>query len=296
MNIHAALLERARQAGPLADLPLVRGKLFPVLLRPDPITTDCLTIGVAFVDQAGVTSCRLIDSMKPLQCLYGRHVDVASFTVLRDIIAAELEGTIHQPHAPTPSENIEYGTAFPAADISVKAILERAFATLVPMAVDKTKHGTSGGVLTSQLRLRVQQRLRNIHGPQVEALFQGGDILIPGAHTGAPHRIRLPLHDASTGRAGSIISAFTFHHETAERNLTEAIAKLLAIRLAEQSQQLGLFVLEPSPSDFQGRDTEQVRARISNLTNLLGGANVNVQIKQQEQEIATAVWDWYKAA
>lgn len=291
MNLSNALLERARSAPPLDTSQDVHGRVFGIHLRPHADMADCLTIGVCVIDAARIAHCRLLPNMDRLRCLYGDAVDVESFELLRSAILADLDGTRWSARHKPVSPNIEYGRAMPAIDISIEAIIERSFDALVPAGRNVSRRDNATPVLTRQLRDRVRTRLRQRMGAAVEVLFRGNEIRLPHGQN-----VRLPLHDARTGRAGNIVSAFTAHRETATNNLAEAVASLLAVRLAEHDRQLGLFVLQPSPRDFAGQDTDAVRARVAQVTGLLAGANVTVQVRQNADELADAVQDWCEAA
>lgn len=298
MNIHTALLERARTAASTADgVPPVRGVLFPIHLLPDPIAGDRLTIGVAFVDAAGVSHCRLLDSMDRLRCLYGDRVDVESFVVLRDVVEADLQGTMRPPAPWSPSDNIVFGEALPATGISVQRILDRAFGALVPMADDPANAGQrTAPVLTKRLQENVRQQLVKKFGLEAASLFKGGPIRVQLGHSLRSHRVKLPIHDRISGHAGSIVSAFTAHRETVNNNLTDAVANLLAVRVADQARPLGLFVLTPTVQDFEGRDIGAAQARVAELTELAGSTGVQVFQHHTTDALTDAVWEWRRAA
>src|SRR5574337_280796 len=144
-----------------------------------PIAGDRLTVGVAFVDAAGVSHCRLLDSMDRLRCLYGDRVDVESFVVLRDVVEADLQGTVRPPAPWSPSDNIVFGEALPATGISVQRILDRAFGALVPMADDPANAGQrTAPVLTKRLQENVRQQLVKKFGLAAASLFKGGPIRV----------------------------------------------------------------------------------------------------------------------
>lgn len=109
----------------------VSGLLFPIRLHPDPINDDRITIGVAFVDAAGITHCRLATHYEGLSGLYGGIVDVASFDLAARIVTTDLQGARWEPGRASPVANITFGPALPQRGLSAREILDRAFAATV---------------------------------------------------------------------------------------------------------------------------------------------------------------------
>lgn len=293
MTLQTALLERLQATSTPVDVAPVQGSVFPIHLLPDPITGDRLTIGVAFIDREGVSHCQLLNHMDHLRCLYGNRVDVDSFMVVRDLVDAQLQGTQSDAHTHPISDNIHFGQAVPAAGASVESILARTFDALVAIA---EPHGRPNDrarpVLTNALQQQVHTGMVSEYGVKAEALFAGGPIKIRHADGRHERVIDLPLHDASSGHAGGIVSAFTANAETVNRNLPATVVRLMEIRIAEQTRPLGLFVLAPTGDDFAGRDIHQVRERIDMLTDSAAASGVSVHVEHRIDDVAHAIWAW----
>lgn len=301
MSMAAALAGRIeKHPGHKRTLPLVRGRLFPIRLSPDPLIGDRFTIGVGFVDAAGVTHCRLASDFSRLRCLYDDAVDLESFELLHDIVMADLAGTLWEPTHESPSENIQYGTQLPAAGISVDDILSRAFDTTVRFGLPKqASQSRFTPILSDMLRKRVLAALTRSLGPRATRITKDTPIKLPEAF--GNRVVRFPLHNRLNGSAADIVSAWSHNRPTIVNNIQRSITNMLAVRYAERNEHtqrsLALFVLQPGPdSGFEKREIATIQDTVDEMVSLARGADIKVDITNTEESLVSNVQQWQPLA
>jgi hypothetical protein len=298
MSFAAAFTERALQADSRRrPLPLVRGQVFPIRLVPDTLAGDRFNIGVAFVDAAGVAHCRMASDVHRLRCLYDNRVDIDSFELLRELVHANLSGTVWSRDQAMLSDNIEYGPDMPIAGVSVSDILDRTFDAWVPFGVSVESGARATPVFNEQLQKRVVIELVRKLGPKTQRLANAGPIHIerPGAR---PTVIRLPLYNRTNGAGADIVSAWSKHRATVYNNMLRSVTNMLAVRYAERhdvnERQLGLFVLQPDEESnaYSADDIARIREWVDDLSDMAKAADVLVRPERSEAALVAALAAW----
>jgi|GEM_PF-3126577 len=297
MTIAGAFAARAaKESVKTKRVPAVRGELFPIRLTPEPTAGDTFTIGVAFIDAAGIVRCRVAQDFSRLRCLYDDRVDIASFELLRDVVEADLSGTAWTSADRAPSENLAYGAPMPTAGVSVDEILNRAYDVFVPFGADRAAPGRMPAVPTDKLQESIKKQLVKLLGQRASILFSREPVKLPEKF-GSGKLIRFPLHNRINGTAGDVVSAWSRNSSTVTHQLTRSVMNLLAVRCAEdrhgQGRQLGLFVLEPPPeSNIAEKELSAIRNTISHMVAIAKGADVHVALKSSEAGLAEEIAQW----
>lgn len=110
--------------------PAIAGRWAPIRLLPDVVTGEVLNVGVAFVDQNERMSVRILDSARPLKCLFGAG-SIDNFALLLGATRDTLE---RRQRLISPSTHITFGPLTYAAGGSVEEVVDRLYSAIVTLA------------------------------------------------------------------------------------------------------------------------------------------------------------------
>lgn len=290
--------KRAAAAQVLQAVPLVKGKLFPIWLHPNERNDDRITIGVAFVDAAGTSHCKVASDFQFLQCLYGKGVDLDSFTMLGDVLSADLHGTAWSPERPPISDAISYGTARYAAGFSIPEIIERSYALAVAAGAGTgtsvEQPGRARVLLSKELTRQLAATMAKRFGPNAAKTTIGEKVTL-STDFGRAATLRFDLRGPNRS-LGELVSA-QGSPPTVKSHLQAAVNKALLFRLhAERTKvdrPLAMFILEPSAEEFEySKNRQQIIDTIGNNVDMATGAGVSVHRAAHLEALAEDVGQW----
>lgn len=296
MSIEAAFAARALKNAPKKSVPLISGRAFPIRLYPDAQAEDRLTIGVAFIDGAGITRCKLVQDFSRLECLYDQRVDVKSYNLLVDVLESELQGTAFDDR-PMVSDNIEYGHPVVVSGVSVEEILNRAFASAVRFGLPRGSETRWAPIRTDKLREDVKRALVNQFGDKAKPWTAGREFKIATNRKSA-RVYRFPIRAGMGGAVADVCSAWAATAETVEGNLQRAITQLMAVRISErryqeQERPLGLFLLTmPEEIGVSAKHRGRINDLVQEARDLAEEAGVAMATGYSAEQLATEVGHW----
>lgn len=297
MTIADAFARRAAEA-PRTDraVPLVRGQLFPIWLHPNERNDDRITIGVAFVDSAGTSHCKVAADFDFLQCLYGKQVDLDSFALMGDVLRADLQGTAWAAKRPPVSEAVSFGTPRFAAGFSIPEILERNFAIAVSVGNNDAASEANrprmiiAKELTRQLAIQMTKR----YGAKARQALSG-EVVSLSNDFGRASTLHFDLRGARHS-VGELVSA-QGSAPTVKAHMQAAVNKALLFRLhAERNKvnrPIAMFVLEPSPYEIEmSKSRQQIIDTIGSSIDMAIGAGAVVHQATEVEVLAEQVGAW----
>lgn len=296
MSIEAAFAARALQNAQKPAVRMVRGRAFPIRLYPDAQAEDRLTIGVAFVDEAGNSRCKLVRDFSRLECLYDQRVDVKSYNLLADVVESDLQGTVFEDR-PVLSENIEYGEAIAVSGFSVEDILSRAFASAVRFGLPRSSETRWAPIRTEKLREQVKRALLAQFGDKAKSWAAGRDFKMATQRKSA-RVYRFPIRAGMGGAVADVCSAWAATAETVESNLQRAITQLMAVRIAEHrhgdpERPMGLFLLTmPAEIGVTAKNRSRIDELVQEARDLAEEADVAVATGHSAEQLAAEVGHW----
>ncbi len=233
-----------------ARIATTTGKWFPIRMTPDLITGEILNIGVGFVDSKRHLHVRLIESARPLQCLYGPQ-GLENFTFLLTILREHLQ---KHGKAESPSPHITFGARQYASGDSPEDILNRLFDTMVTLnQADEGDLDETGAkrIDTQALRKMVYKAAKKSSEAIYNRLFKHDPVILKDAY-GTPHELDLPIF-APEGdlfrdgpRYGTFVSAYFRSPVYRGFNLDGGVRNLWNTRaILPKTSRGGLFILRP---------------------------------------------------
>jgi len=290
MSVVDAFSERANKASRKPDLPLVRGKAFPILLHPNTWSDDRLCIGVGFVDGAGVSHCKIASDFQFLQCLYGKGVDVDSFALLSDILRTDLHGTAWSLERVPVSDQISFGTPQFAAGLSIPEILNRNYGASVAAGAKSEDLERPRDIAVA-----VRDEVVKQFGTSAAAAFKGEPISLSNDFGSAAH-VRFDLAGAK-GAVGEIVAAQAATPSVVKSHLQAAVNKFLALGLhqarSSTNRPMGMFVLAPEERQLEGnKNRNQIIDLIEENIDMARGAGAEVRRSVVVEFVAKDVGQW----
>ncbi len=225
--------------------PAVKGKWFPIRVRPNLATGEILNIGVGFTI-GKTTHVKLLESAEPFKRLYGNKGD-DNFSFLIEMVESHFQNK--QPKSKSPSPHIIFENGVSAFGDSIEEILDRLYKQMVTLRLvsDKSKETREKNYNTVRVRNIVRKELEGINIDFVERYWYNDTILLSkNDNDRANLQVYLPQEISREALYASVISADYSDVNTITSQLHSSFLELTIAHRVLKKSRGNLFIYRPS--------------------------------------------------
>ncbi|EAQ97689.1 hypothetical protein [Congregibacter litoralis] len=296
MSLASKILQKADKTGVIANP--VRGKWFAIKFTPDLFAGDSISIGVGFINSAGVIRTRLADDYQRLACFYDDRLNISDVEFLAGLLDEALAGLHEEEWLKSNfGPSVTFTDASYAAGRSETEIIDSLFFNAVPIARTKVterdkqprQRFEQESTTCNKIGKSLGDRYKNI-ASKFHPNGQAYDIDNQG------HRLKLHFRDEGRA-AGYVASALIADVWKAEVRVRRGVDSLRTLRNCVPEERCGLFVVRPGETHgLNDSFLNQFDDLLEEIRWRLDREQIDLRDADDTDLMADQIADWYNVA